>query len=191
MNKKSQVVKVLIFLVVIVLVSALTLLLVRFGIVTPKEGAEDVSILNAEFVPMGRGGSLAIKQFDFCGYVDERFDCFDVGNSFESGDDIYVRFLVESSVYNGNIMLVRNYRIINPDGMTILRLDEKNNYYFEGTSDEEKESVAFADYFPTTVGLMKGEYTIEVVIENPILEKKVTLSKMFVFEKVEYIGDAS
>jgi len=187
MNKKASVlIEILIFLVAAVFLSATILFLVKSGIIQTKSSYEEVNVLNTEFLPMGRGGTLALKQFDFCGNVDEKFNCFVTGEKFQPGDNIYVRFLVESSTYNGEIMLVRNYQIKDNNGEIILQVDEKNNYHFSLSSSKEKESIAFADFFTTSAGFSEGAYTLDVIIENPLLNKKITLSKKFVLQRAVY-----
>jgi hypothetical protein len=76
--------------------------------------------------------------------------------------------------------LVENYRIRNPYGEIILDVDQKNNLHFDVSSKERVEMVTFKDYFKLGNDLPLGEYTLELVIENPLLDKKVVRSEKFV-----------
>src|SRR3989338_3651685 len=95
-HKKGRIALFLIFVIVIVLSSAAALSLVKFGIVTPKY--TESNFLNAEFIPMERAGSMAIKEFQFCSAVDENYQCIDPQEKFSPGDSVYFTFVVESSV---------------------------------------------------------------------------------------------
>mgnify|MGYP005672969413 CR=1 FL=1 len=67
-NKGKVIVELLVMLVVIVITSALILYLVQSGTISVKAENNQVSILNTEFIPMGREGYLAIKDFKFCNF---------------------------------------------------------------------------------------------------------------------------
>ncbi|MAG60540.1 hypothetical protein CL619_02020, partial [archaeon] len=65
MNKKGKiVVTVLVVLGVILLTSAGMLMLIKTGMLSVKTSSE--SVLNTEYIPYQRTGSLAIKDFKFC-----------------------------------------------------------------------------------------------------------------------------
>ena len=184
MDKKgSTVLFVLIIAVVVVLSSMAVLLLVRAGILLPQ--ATEEPILNTEFLPVGRSGELVVREFEFCERVDRDFQCFIPTARFVPGDDIAVRFLVESGVYDGAIRLVRNYQLRAPSGEVIVSLDAKNSYSFDGTSQKEKETIAFADLFTTDNTFQEGTYTLDIFIENPLLNKQLTISKKLVLVRQE------
>lgn len=179
-NKKAKIaLEVLVVLIVVVLASGTTLALVKAGVLQPKEGAGEVSVLNAEFIPMGRAGYLAIKKFQFCGFVDENYNCVDEQEEFNLGSDVYFRFVVESTTYQGEVKLVENYRIKGPDGGVLLEVENKDNYHFEVKSRKNKELVYFSDYFTVGEDLPEGEYTLELLMVNPLLDKRVTLTERF------------
>jgi hypothetical protein len=178
-NKANAMLETMMLLVAVVVTSGVVLLLVNTGILEVRAQEVQPDVLNTEFIPLGRDGYLVLKEFKFCQYVDSSFACVNEGNFFVRGSDIYVLFLMESSPYNGEVMLVRNYQIRGPDGSVVLSLDEKNNYNFEQFSDKDKQSVAFADYFGTDGTDKVGEYTLDMVIENPLLNKKLTVNKKF------------
>jgi hypothetical protein len=85
--------------------------------------------------------------------------------------------VVESTPANGEIMLVENYRLLDPVGKVILDVDEKNNFYFNQPSSRKAEQVTFKDYFIAGFELAEGEYTLELWLENPLIGKKVKVIK--------------
>jgi hypothetical protein len=188
MNKNGKVaVEILIMLVTIVVTSAIIFLLIQGGAIKVKGDYSDVSVLNTEFIPMGREGYLSIREFTFCKYIDEAYQCIGPGDNFDLGGEVHFRFFVESSIYEGNIKLVKNYRITGPDGAVLLNVDENNNFYFDGKSNEEKEFVTFKDYFFVGEELLEGEYTLDLIVENPLLNKKTTLSQKFLMNNLDYM----
>ena len=54
-----------------------------------------------------------------------------------------------------------------------------NSFYFDIDSNEEKELVTFKDYFVVGENLASGDYILELFIENPLLNKNITLVKKF------------
>lgn len=182
-NKRGKAAtQILIMLVVVVITSAAVFSLVQAGVIKVKE-VDGASILNTEFIPFMREGSLVIKGFKFCGDVGEDYSCAGEGSTFSLGDDVHFRFIVESSTVDGEVMLVENYRVKGPTGEVLLEVDEKNNYYFDLSSRKNKELVYFSDYFIVGAGLEEGEYALELLIENPLLNKKTTLVKKFEMHK--------
>ena len=188
MKKGKVAIELLIMLVTIVVTSAIIFMLVQADIIKVKPGNSEVSILNSEFIPMGREGYLTIKDFKFCDYVDPGYNCISEGNTFNLGSEVHFLFIVESSTYNGEIMLVENYRIKSPTGEILLEVDEKNNFNFDFNSEETKELITFKDFFVVGEELTEGEYTLELFIENPLLVKKTTLVKKFQMESVNFEG---
>lgn len=180
MKKRGRIaVEILVVLVVMIFTSALILVLVKSGVINVRSDVATEPILNAEFLPGGRIGSLAIEDFEFCDFVDDDFNCFNELRDFTRGQNVYVRFLVESTTYNGDVLLVRNYQIKDPSGEIILQVDQSNSYTFEVEGREESERVVFADYFVLEDDTLLGEYTLNVIVENPLLEKRVTKSEKF------------
>lgn len=188
MKKNGKIaIEILIMLVTVVVTSGIIFLLIQGGAIKVKSDNSQVNVLNTEFIPMGREGYLAIRDFTFCQYIDETYQCVGPGNNFDLGGDVYFRFVVESSVYNGNINLIKNYRITGPDGTVLLDVDEKNNFDFAQKSDEDKEFITFKDYFFVGEDLQEGEYTLDLIVENPLLNKKSTFSQKFVMNSLEYL----
>ncbi|MBI4983077.1 hypothetical protein HZC32_00325 [Candidatus Woesearchaeota archaeon] len=180
MNTQSKgVTELLVMLIMVVLTSGTVLLLVQSGIITVKAENEQVPILNAEFIPMGREGSLAVKEFQLCDYVDPGYNCVNEGDTFVSGSEVHFRFVVESSTYNGDIMLVENYRVKDSQGKILFDVDEKNNFHFDIPSSELKEKVSFKDYFVIADDAPEGEYSLELIVENPLLVKRTVTLKTF------------
>lgn len=186
MNKKNKKGKIatgiLLMLIVVVVTSVVIFLLVQQGVIKVKE-MEGASALNMEFIPFIREGYLVVKEFKFCSFVDEDYNCVGEKNVFSLGEDVYFRFVIESSIVNGEAMLVENYGVKGPEGMVLLEVDAKNNYYFDLSSKKNRELITFSDYFTAGYDLIPGSYTLDLLIENPLLNKKTTLSKKFILEK--------
>jgi len=173
--------QILALMILVVLTSAVVLLLVQTGIVSVKADMDDVPILNTEFIPIERSGELVINEIVFCSLVDEMLSCINPLDDFGQGDHFYIHTTVQSSPQNGQIMLVRNYRLVGPEGFSLMEFDAKDNYYFELAS-KEKETITFADYVATLPDFDDGEYTLDITIENPLLNKKIITTKKFVIE---------
>ncbi|SRR3989344_43740 len=171
--------EILIILVVMVFTSALILVLVKSGVIDVKSDVAAEPVLNAEFLPLGRMGNVAITDFEFCSFVDEEFNCLNVQDEFKRDGNVYVRFIVESSTYQGDILLLRNYQIKDPAGEIVLQVDQRNRYTFEVQGGEESERIVFADFFTLDEDAPPGEYTLDIIVENTLLDKKVILSKKF------------
>ena len=167
----------MVMLIVAVLTSALILSLVHFGVLSVRAESEEVSILNTEFIPFGREGYLTVKEFDFCSSVDDKYNCLEPKEEFGYNQPINFRFVVESSSSNGEIMLIENYRLIDPNGNVLLDVDEKSNYNLDLKSSGDTELIYFKDYFVVNFGAPAGEYTLELLIENPLLTKNAALVK--------------
>ncbi len=186
-NKKGKVAtELLIMLITVVVTSAIIFLLVQGGVLTVKMEAEQTSVLNTEFIPMGREGSLAVKDFKFCGFVDLNYQCISETEEFYLGSEVHFIFIIESSTSNGDIMLVENYMVKGPEGNILLDVDEKNNFNFDIISKERQELVTFKDFFVVGEELEEGEYTLELFVENPLLNKKTTLIKKFMIHPKEF-----
>ena len=183
LNKGSSAMEILVMMVLVVITSGVILLLVNAGILTVKADSSSEPILNAEFIPLGREGSLVVKEFMFCADVDDLFHCGDPKVVFKLGEDIHFRFLVESSTYEGNVMLLENYRVKGPDGKVLLDVDEKNTYHFDVASRERMEQIYFKDHLVSEEGDASGVYTFELIVENPLLNKRVTLTEEFEIER--------
>ncbi len=173
----ASMVEFLVLLIMIVLTSATVLFLVKTGIVAVRADGEEVSVLDTEFIPIGREGYLAIKEFQFCEKVDELYNCVGEEDMFNIGEEVHFRFVVESSVSNGEVMLVENYRLKGPSGEVLLEVSEDSNYHLGLESNKKKELIYFKDYFIVNEGSDHGEYTIDLIIENLLLNKKTTLTK--------------
>src|SRR3989344_6747347 len=113
-NRGRIEIELFIVLITIVVTSAVILLLVRSGTIEVKDDVITEPVLNAEFLPVGREGFLAVKDFSFCSYVDENLNCLSAQQQFSALENVYVRFVAESSTFNNQVMLLRNYRIKNP-----------------------------------------------------------------------------
>lgn len=180
MNNQAKIaLEILIVLIIVVLVSGTTLALVNLGILKPKKGVEEAGVLNTEFIPYMRKGFLAVKEFKFCEGVREDYECIGESQSFGKPGLVFFRFIVESTTVNGEVMLVENYRIKDEEGKVLLEVDEKDNFYFEMKSGEEVQEIYFKDYLVIEEEDKTGKYVLELLMENPLLNKKVTLRKEF------------
>ncbi len=180
-NKAYATLEIFIVLVAIVLTSALILFLVKEGVLTVNSNT-DQQILNAEFIPYERQGSLAIKDFSFCAYVNEQYQCLEPQTTFTLGDDAYFRFTIDTTPYYGDVIIIENYRILSAAGKLMLDVDLKKNFQYDAQSQEKIESIFFKDYFSIGKGIPNGQYTLELNIENPLLNKQATLKKPFLIE---------
>lgn len=188
MFKKGKIeIEVFIVLITMVFTSAIILLLVYSGTITVKGDVSAEPVLNTEFLPVGREGFLAVKEFAFCSYVDENLNCLSTQQQFSALENVYVRFVVESSTFNNQVMLLRNYRIKNPLGNVVLEAEHKNVYNFELASSKDTEEAIFADFFVMGAEAIPGEYTLDVIMENPLLGKKVTVAKKFMIVEAEVL----
>ena len=174
-TKGNVAIQVLLLLLTAVIASAVVLWLVQSGILTVKADNEEVPILNAEFIPVGREGTVAVKDFQWCLAVDDNYNCQQEISHFTLGQEVHFRFTVESSPYNGEVMLVENYRLKDPQEKVILDVEEKNNYQVDLQSERKTEAIAFQDYFVVYPGSEMGEYTLELIMVNPLLNKKTTV----------------
>jgi len=180
MNRKGKLeLEIMIFLILLLGVSALIFGLIHFGIISVRPGVEQVLVLNTEFLPLGRGGSLAIPQFQFCNWVDQSYRCLNPQNSFNFGDQVHFMLMVESSTYQGGVKLIENYQVLSPSGKVVLDAETKNDFNFELNSKKDTEKIYLQDYFIINPGGEAGTYTLNLIMYNPLLDKKVTLTKNF------------
>src|SRR3989344_1402087 len=185
-DKKGRIeVELFIVLITIVVTSAVMLLLVKSGTIEVKDDVITEPVLNAEFLPAGREGFLAVKDFAFCGYVDEDLNCIGRQEEFGKTENVYVWFVVESTVTDGQVMLLRNYKMSNPLGEVVLQAEQKNGYNFELSSSRNKENVVFGEFFVLGEDAIIGEYTLDIILEDLLLEKKITLTKKFMVVEEE------
>src|SRR3989344_2949533 len=170
MNKKaSTIIESLLILVAVVLSSAVVLFLVQKGIVNVKADTSPQPLLNTEFIPFAREGTLAITEFQFCQYVDEEYQCLEPKQIFARGEEVHFRFVVESTTSNGAVKIIENYRITSPSGQIILDANTENNFDYNTASNKNKESLVFKDYFTLGLGLRPGTYSLDLILENPYL----------------------
>lgn len=187
-NKQgSLAVQLLIIVVIMVISSVAVLLLVRAGILLPK--ATNEPILNTEFLPVGRGGELVVREFAFCEFVTDDYLCLSPKERFSLGDEVHFRFVAESSPNNGQLLLVENYRVRGPEGNTLLDVEEKNNFYVQAASMQNTEEVTIKDFFIIGSDEKPGQYTLELFLENPLIGKTVTITKTFALEEPYYLSE--
>ena len=184
MNKKaiSTIMGIMIFLVVVVFTSSIILVLVKSNVIeVNNEPSEDV--LNTNFLPISRGGELGIKEFVFCSYVDTDFSCLYPSDTFYLNTDVHFFLILETTPYNGKVMLIENYIIRNPSGEIIFDTGKKYNYHFETSSDNIKELIYLRDNFNIGKEFETGDYSFELIINNPLLG--IEESSTYNFKMVE------
>ena len=180
MNKQGGVItQILVLLIIVVATSAVVLILVNTGYITPNPENEQVDILNTEFIPFEREGVVVLSNFQFCELVDNSYTCLLPTRQFAIGEQIHFTFHVETSTVQDQVYLVENYRIRGPDNTILLDIEDENNFYVEKISTKDAETVIFKDYFTVTEGQLQGQYTLELLITNPLLNKKTTLVERF------------
>lgn len=179
MNKRGKfAIEILIILIVVVITSAAIFSLVQSGLIEVKE-KEEVSIIDMEFIPYVREGSLIIKDFKFCKEVGENYDCVEESRRFGKPGPVFFRFIIESTTVNGDVMLVENYRLRDAQGNVLLEVGGKDDFHLVAESDKEMQEIYFKDHLLVEEGDKEGKYILELVVENPLLNKKVTLIEGF------------
>src|SRR3989338_7102797 len=162
----------LVMLITIVATSAVIFTLVRADIIKIKPSSQEVNLLNVDFLPYPSEGTLLVKEFQFCGDVDEQFRCVNAKKEFWRGEEVHFRFVVESSSMNNKVQLLQNYRIKGPDGTVLLEIDDTRNVLFDQETVKKTEKVYFKDSFITERGDPLGVYTVEIVIYNSLFDKR-------------------
>ncbi len=180
-TKATAVLEIFIVLIAIVATSALVLVLVKQGVLSVQPTTNQ-QILNSEFIPYERQGALEIKDFSLCSYVTDQYQCMEPRTSFTLGEYAYFRFTVDTTPYYGDVMIIENYRILSATGKVMLDVDLKKNFQYDASSQEKIESIFFKDYFSIGKGIPNGQYTLELKIENPLLNKQTTMQKHFLIE---------
>ena len=109
-------------------------------------------------------GSLrtTILSTKLCDTIIDGRVCEGEENYFEVGREFNLLFLVESSVVEGKVQLVRNYIIKDPSGNIILSDKREDSYNFEVF----KKRIYFTDEFSTTEMAESGKYTINKVLKD-------------------------
>ncbi len=177
-NKGNIAVRILSILVVAIITSALVLILVQAGLISVKAEYEPVEVLNVQFLPLRNYGYLEIKDFSFCSQIDDNFNC-QQQRQFKFGDNVYFKYQAETTALNGQVMIVKNYRIKNPSGKLLLDASSNNNFYVNERSPSPSKTITFKDFF-TLVGQGEtGGYTLELILENPLIEQKTILTQEF------------
>lgn len=166
--------EILIVLIIVVFTASLILFLVKSGVVTVEEGQE-VDFLNANYLAGGPTKEFSVKEIKFC-YNINNFVC-DETSTFEFGEEIHFLVQFESTVANGNIIIAENYNLIDPNGDVIFAA-EKEDFVFEYPSKKKSETLPFADSFTIDYG-PDGEYTLELLLENKILNQKIKVVEKF------------
>ncbi len=175
-KKGSVIIEIFVMLILVVMTSAIILSLLKFNIIDIKSGEQE-PILNTEFIPLEREGSLAVNSFSFCRYVDAAYHCLQEMERFPLGADVHFLFSLETSPVNEQIIIAENYQLKNPQGSVILDVDARDDFFVEGNSEKKPETVTFKDYFTTDLSLEEGIYTLELHLDNPLINKNMKVTK--------------
>ncbi|MDP3989577.1 MAG: hypothetical protein Q8Q01_00025 [archaeon] len=178
-KKGGLVIQVLVLMVLVVISSSVLLFLINKGVITVKESGQTEPILQANFLPIARTGTVAVKEFAFCSDVNEDFECIGQRSLFQKGDKVHFKFVVETNPYGGDVIIFQNYRLINPNGVIILEAEDMNNYQYDARSDKTLEEIVFKDYIITEENDIPGTYRFELLVSNPLLEKDITVTEEF------------
>ena len=178
MKQGKLAIEILIILIVVTFTAALILFLVKSGVVDVEEG-EDVNFLNTEYITGGREGSLTIQDFSFCISIDDQNNCEFETTNFQFSEEIYFLTSIKSSTVNNQIQLIENYQIKDPNGEIIYDVNQREDFIVEDTSSKKEETIPITDSFAINFG-DEGEYTLDLIISNPLLNKQTTFN-IFIF----------
>tara|TARA_Y100000310_G_scaffold124700_1_gene123461 strand:- start:76516 stop:77085 length:570 start_codon:yes stop_codon:yes gene_type:complete len=185
MKQAKIAMEILIILIVVVFTTALILALVNSGVIKVKQG-EEINFLNTDYIPLHHASSFSVSDFEFCYYV-ENFIC-EPADEFVFGDDINFLMTIDSSVIDNNVIITENYNVIDPNGQIIFSAEERGDYTFEYPSNQKVASFPFTDYLAIDYG-PAGEYTLEILLTNILLNKEIKLEKKFTLTEEIYIYD--
>lgn len=188
----------LVFLIIIVFVSALILFLVKSNYIKiDSKNQNKPDVLNAQFLIdndafVSENYILKIREFEFCREINNNFDCLDPTTGFEPGETAKFRYEVVSNTKDGILSLIKNYQVLSENGKVILDLDPKNNFYVNQKSNKLVETLSFQDEFNINPVLEKGFYEVKLIIQNPMLNTKAEIVKRFKFsESVEEFDEVT
>jgi len=168
-------------LVLVVFTSATVFFLVSSGMVAVEGSTGDSgasgseSLLNVEFIPVSSGGVLVTQNLKFCGLEELDGVCTVDRDVFYLGEEVHFSFEVVSSAMNGRIELLENYQVYGPDGSLLLSVDDSDDVLYEARTEESLETVHFHDYFILGDESPIGDYTLELVMKNPLVSKESAL----------------
>ena len=135
------------------------------------------SLLNVEFIPVSAGGVLVTENFKFCALENLDQICRSERDVFYLGEEVHFSFEVISSAMNGRIEVYETYQVYGPDGSLLLSVDDVDDIKYEVTTSESLESIFFHDYFVLGDESPIGEYTLELVMKNPLVSKESAVRK--------------
>lgn len=180
----SILIEALVLLATVIATSIAVLLLVQFNVIDVSASESKESVLNADFLPLVQEeGMLLVKDFQLCGLVNPAYECIAPETTFYTGDSVHFRYAVESSTRNGQIILIKKYRLLDETGRAWIEVNEKNTLYVEGAASGAIENVLFKDSFYLGTEVPAGKYTLELSIENPLIDKEVTSLQRFTVKK--------
>ena len=131
MKKAKLAVEILVMMIVAVLTTATLLYLIQAGVVEVKNNPNQQEVLDIDLFSVANQGYLDIREFEFCGGVNQNYQCAFPGNEFYLGDEVHFKFLVNINTFQDQIKLIENYRIKDNKGDVILDVDLSNNVRFK------------------------------------------------------------
>ncbi len=176
MKKAKIAVEILVMMIVAVLTATLVLYLVQAGVLEVEEGPRE-SMLNMEFIPIQKEGILTINGFEFCSSIDEE-TCIE-SREFIRPSKVNFQVEVEISPYNDEIKLIENYQVRDAFGNVVLEVDEGTNFHYDQYSRRTTEVITLQDYFTIRDNLPPGKYTLDLIVRDVLINKKVTASEVF------------
>ena len=180
MNKKAEFAwEVVLILVTIVLTSALVFTLVQAGVIEVEQNSNQEMLL-MEFIPVFKEDKLVISKFRFCNYESSLEGCFNEQEIFKPGERVHFAFQVLTSVSDGNVYLVENYRLLDPNGEVLIEIREEYNREYQLNSESNEETVYYKDYFILGTNSLTGQYTLELLVKNSLSNKELVLIKKFI-----------
>lgn len=182
-NKKGfSLIEFLISLIMVTLVSGTIFWLTYAGVIPVKMEEEKLLMPLGEMLPFYSEKVLEISEFKFCQSVDQFYQCQNESDKFKLGQYVTFRFKVRTETVYNQIKLVENFRVIAPNTEVVYEAKEENKFVFQAESKKNEENILFKDFFYLKEDFPSGTYLLELIIENPLIEKKINLVKKFEVE---------
>lgn len=184
-KKGGVLVQFLVFMIVVVFISAIMIFLLKSGVLSVKEPQNDVpNVLNTEFfIGNNDKENFLVNNFEICSSL-ENFNCGNKGE-FWIGDEVFYKYYFQSPTINNQVMIIEEYQVLNSN-KEILFAQQKN---FNFNSDKELETRNMKNSFFLENEFPTGEYILRLEINNLLLRKKVTLEKKFKIKKIDPVKE--
>ncbi len=181
-----SVLSLLVALIIVLATSAGVFFLVRTGVlpVAPQQqGQEERLILPIqEAVQLPKENALKITEIKLCEQVNLHLDCINEKTAFKRGETVYFTLLVETTVISNNVRLIANFGINDENGKPILAVEEQNEFPISAKSIGKTEQLRLQNSFTFEESDQPGAYILEIVVANPLINKKASKTKEFMIE---------